>query len=90
MAATCSWPAPEKTNKPGIPPGSVHGSRSSGTSLEDDLVQDSVGASGILVEKSTISSKGLKNVDAHKMVGMSGPGIAAGSYGLSNTDRNQH
>jgi hypothetical protein len=39
MAEICSWPAPEKTTKLGDPPSSVHGSRWSGASLEDDLVQ---------------------------------------------------
>jgi hypothetical protein len=45
MAEICSWPAPEKTTKLGVPPSSVHGSRWSGASLEDNLVQESVGAS---------------------------------------------
>jgi hypothetical protein len=45
MAKTCSWPALNRTNKLGVPPSSVYGSRWSGASLEDDLVQDSVGAS---------------------------------------------
>ena len=45
MAETCSWPALNRTNKLGVPPSSVYGSRWSGASLEDDLVQESVGAS---------------------------------------------
>jgi hypothetical protein len=45
MAEICSWPAPEETTKLGDPPSSVHGSSWSGASLEDDLVQESVGAS---------------------------------------------
>jgi len=45
MAEICSWPAPEKTTKLGDPPSSVHGSRWSGASLEDNLVQESVSAS---------------------------------------------
>jgi hypothetical protein len=45
MAEICSWPAPEKTTKLGDPPSSVHGSRWSGASLEDNMVQESVGAS---------------------------------------------
>jgi hypothetical protein len=45
MAEICSWPAPKKTIKLGGRPSSVHGSRRSGASLEDDLVQESVGAS---------------------------------------------
>jgi hypothetical protein len=45
IAEIRSWPAPEKTNKLGVPLSSVHESRWSGASLEDDLVQESVGAS---------------------------------------------
>jgi hypothetical protein len=47
MAETRSWPAPapEKTTKLGNPPSSVHGSRWSSASLEDDLAQESVNAS---------------------------------------------
>jgi hypothetical protein len=45
MTAICSWPALEKTNKLGVSPGLVHGSRWPGASLEDDLIRDSVGDS---------------------------------------------
>ena len=45
MAEICSWPAPEKETKLGDPPSLVHGSRWSGASLEDDLIQESVSAS---------------------------------------------
>jgi hypothetical protein len=41
MAKTCSWPAPNRTDKLGILLSAVHRSRRSGISL--DLVHDSVG-----------------------------------------------
>jgi hypothetical protein len=47
MTEIRSWPAPEKTNKLSVPPSSVHELRWSGASLEDDLVQESVGASKV-------------------------------------------
>jgi hypothetical protein len=45
MAESCSWPTLNRTNKLGISLLIRIGLNGSGASLEDDLVQDSVGAS---------------------------------------------